>query len=68
MPALPLQHAANATLFCSLNFGGASNIEMRYNWLNGGGQMVYITNGGFDMDHVTFTDNEFGIGLSLIHI
>ena len=62
MPALPLEHAANATLFCSLNFGGASNIEMRYNWLNGGGQMVYITNGGFDMAHVTFTDNQFGIG------
>ena len=64
MPTLPYYNVSNSPMFLSLNFGNASNVELQYNWLNGGGWSTYITDGGgtFDMIHVTFANNMYGGG------
>lgn len=70
MPPLPLKHLSNTPMFCSLEKGVATNIEISYNWFNGGGYTSYVQNGNGNvpMSNVFYTHNLWGAGNRYGHL
>ncbi|MBO7150548.1 MAG: InlB B-repeat-containing protein [Clostridia bacterium] len=71
IPGMAYEHAANACIFIKPeNWDGQpsqghANIQISYNWFNGGGYTTYLTTNGtpFDrLNHLTYSYNTLGVG------
>ena len=57
------KYKANAIFFLSLEKGDASNINIKYNWINGGGYTVYFAEAeNSNLSNITFQENIIGNG------
>ena len=71
MPAMPYVNVANAMIFLSLDFGSLTNVDIQYNWFNGGGNGVALS-GQYDdpekgrtgklLGNLTYKNNWMGVG------
>ena len=61
-PAIPYFNVSNTPLWLALNFGDATNIDIEYNWYNGGGYGSAIGGYPFKLTNVTYDNNQMGIG------
>ena len=71
IPSMAYDHVANACIFIKPEKSGGnlsqgySNIQVSYNWLNGGGYTTYILNNDMPagrVNYVTYTHNILGVG------
>ena len=62
MPPMQFFNVANATLFLSLDFGPLTNVDIQYNWFNGGGNSVVLGGQGKLFTNVTYKNNWQGAG------
>ena len=61
-PAMPFINVSNTPLWLALNFGDATNMDIQYNWYNGGGYGSAIGGYPFILTNVTYNNNRMGVG------
>ncbi len=65
-PPLPISYVANSSIICKTDYFAQNDVQLSYNWFNGGNYTVYLDEdyGGFDYDltNVTYSYNQTGPG------
>ena len=67
MPPVPFINVANATFFLKLDFGPLINVDVQYNWFNGGGNSTVFTAKDRLLRNVTYKNNLMGAGFRYGH-